>query len=60
MSGAWFWLLVPLAPLLAGLALAVWRDRAIGWLWLACIPALALVIRPMSLSRSGMRIRSSR
>ncbi|MCQ4312352.1 sodium:proton antiporter [Pseudomonas stutzeri] len=48
MSGAWFWLLVPLAPLLAGLALAVWRERAIGWLWLACIPALALVIWPMS------------
>ncbi|MFL9813587.1 sodium:proton antiporter [Stutzerimonas sp. VN223-3] len=48
MSGAWFWLLVPLAPLLAGVALAVWRDRAIGWLWLACIPALALVIWPMS------------
>lgn len=47
MSGAWFWLLVPLAPLLAGASLAVWRERAIGWLWLACVPALGLVIWPM-------------
>src|SRR5690606_13436562 len=23
------------------------RERAIGWLWLACVPALALVIWPM-------------
>jgi len=44
---AWLWLLVPLAPLLAGLGLLTLRDRAIGWLWLACVPALALVIWPM-------------
>ena len=43
MSGAWLWMLVPLAPLLAAGCLAIWRERAIGWLWLACIPALALV-----------------
>ena len=34
MSGAWLWLLVPLAPLLAAPSLAIWRERAIGWLWL--------------------------
>lgn len=44
---AWLWLLVPLAPLLAGLGLLTLRDRAIGWLWLACVPALAMVIWPM-------------
>lgn len=44
---AWLWLLVPLAPLLAGLGLLTLRERAIGWLWLACVPALALVIWPM-------------
>lgn len=47
MTGAWLWLLVPLAPLLAAAALAVWRERAVGWLWLACVPALALVVQPM-------------
>jgi len=49
MSGAWLWILVPLAPLLAAGFLAVWRERAIGWLWLACIPALALVAQPVPL-----------
>lgn len=44
---AWLWLLVPLAPLIAGLGLLTLRDRAIGWLWLACVPALAMVIWPM-------------
>ena len=44
---AWLWLFVPLAPLLAGLGLLTLRDRAIGWLWLACVPALAMVIWPM-------------
>lgn len=44
---AWLWLLVPLAPLLAGLGLLTLRERAIGWLWLACVPALAMVIWPM-------------
>jgi len=48
MSGAWLWLLVPLAPLLAAASLAIWRERAIGWLWLACVPALVLVFYPMS------------
>ncbi|GAB3381221.1 proton-conducting transporter transmembrane domain-containing protein [Azotobacter armeniacus] len=43
MTGAWLWLLVPLAPLLAGVGLLVWRERAIPWLSLACIPALAMV-----------------
>lgn len=47
MSGAWLWLLVPLAPLLAATSLAIWRARAIGWLWLACVPALVMVIHPM-------------
>ncbi len=47
MSGAWLWLLVPLAPLLAALSLAIWRERAIGWQWLACVPALVLVVQPM-------------
>ncbi|WP_417776411.1 proton-conducting transporter membrane subunit [Stutzerimonas xanthomarina] len=47
MSGAWFWLLVPLAPLLVATSLAIWRERAIGWLWLACVPALMLVVQPM-------------
>lgn len=47
MSGEWLWLLVPLAPLLAIGALAVWHERAIGWLWLACVPALVLVVQPM-------------
>lgn len=47
MSGEWLWLLVPLAPLLAMVALAVWHERAIGWLWLACVPALVLVVQPM-------------
>lgn len=47
MSGEWLWLLVPLAPLLAMVALAVWHERAIVWLWLACVPALVLVVQPM-------------
>lgn len=47
MSGASLWLLVPLAPLLAIGALAIWRERAVGWLWLACVPALLLVVQPM-------------
>ena len=47
MSGAWLWLLVPLAPLLAATSLAIWRARAIGWLWLACVPAPVMVIHPM-------------
>lgn len=49
MSGAWLWLLVPMAPLLAGCCLAIWRERAIGWLWLACVPVLALVVQPVPL-----------
>ncbi len=49
MSGAWLWMLVPLAPLLAAGCLAIWRERAIGWLWMACIPALALVAQPVPL-----------
>jgi formate hydrogenlyase subunit 3/multisubunit Na+/H+ antiporter MnhD subunit len=48
MSGAWLWLLVPLAPLLAAPSLAIWRERAIGWLWLACVPALAMVVQPVA------------
>ena len=47
MSGAWLWVLVPLAPLLAAASLGIWRERAIGWLWLACIPALVLTAHPM-------------
>ncbi|MCQ4257192.1 complex I subunit 5 family protein [Stutzerimonas stutzeri] len=47
MTGAWMWLLVPLAPLLAAGALAIWRERAVVWLWLACVPALVLVFQPM-------------
>lgn len=49
MSGAGLWLLVPLAPLLAAVSLAIWRERAIGWLWLACVPALAMVVQPVAL-----------
>ncbi|HAW25918.1 MAG TPA: sodium:proton antiporter, partial [Pseudomonas sp.] len=48
MSSAWLWLLVPLAPLLAAASLAIWRERAIGWLWLACVPALAMVVQPVA------------
>ncbi|NKQ09111.1 proton-conducting transporter transmembrane domain-containing protein [Pseudomonas sp. SST3] len=44
---AWLWLLVPVAPLLAGLGLLIWRERALGWLWLGCVPALAMVVWPM-------------
>jgi formate hydrogenlyase subunit 3/multisubunit Na+/H+ antiporter MnhD subunit len=44
---SWLWLLVPLAPLLVGLGLLTLRERAIGWLWLGCLPALAMVIWPM-------------
>ncbi|MEK0361914.1 complex I subunit 5 family protein [Pseudomonas sp. CBC3] len=44
MSG--LWLLVPLAPLLVG-SLLLFRERAAGWLWLGCLPALAMVIWPM-------------
>lgn len=47
MSSAWLWLLVPVAPLLAAVGLMIWRERAIGWLWLACVPALGLVVQPM-------------
>ncbi len=47
MSGEWLWLLVPLAPLLAIGALAIWHERAVVWLWLACVPALVLVVQPM-------------
>ena len=47
MSSAWLWLLVPLTPLLAAASLAIWRERTIGWLWLACVPALVLVFYPM-------------
>jgi hydrogenase-4 component B len=47
MNGAWLWLLVPVAPLLAASCLAIWRERAIGWLWLACVPAMVLVIQPV-------------
>lgn len=47
MTGAWMWLLAPLAPLLAAGALAIWRERAVVWLWLACVPALVLVFQPM-------------
>jgi len=47
MNGALLWLLVPVAPLLAAAGLAIWRERAIGWLWLACVPALVLVVQPM-------------
>ncbi|WP_111642315.1 complex I subunit 5 family protein [Marinimicrobium alkaliphilum] len=43
---ALLWLSVPLAPLLAGLALLALRDRATPWLWLSCVPALALAIWP--------------
>ncbi len=42
----WLWLLVPLAPLLTGLLLPL-RKRAVGWLWLGCVPGLAMVIWPM-------------
>jgi hydrogenase-4 component B len=43
---SWLWLIVPLAPLLAGLSLLILRDRAVGWLWIGCVPALAMVIWP--------------
>lgn len=43
MTAAWLWILVPLGPLLACVALAVWRERAIPWLALACLPALVMV-----------------
>ncbi|MCQ4286658.1 complex I subunit 5 family protein [Pseudomonas stutzeri] len=43
---SWLWLLVPLAPLLAG-SLSVFRERIAGWLWLGCVPALGMVVWPM-------------
>ncbi|WP_028238255.1 proton-conducting transporter transmembrane domain-containing protein [Stutzerimonas azotifigens] len=56
----WLWLLVPLAPLLAA-ALLVWcRERVIGGLWLACLPALLAVWQapaPLDLAWVGEGIR---
>ncbi len=46
MSGAWLWLLVPVAPLLAVILLLALRERVIGWLWLACVPALVATLWP--------------
>lgn len=43
----WLWLFVPVAPLLAGLGLLIWRERALGWLWFGSVPALAMVIWPV-------------
>lgn len=47
MSAAWFWLAVPGAPLLIAFALLGGR-RAIPWLALGCLPALAMVLWPMT------------
>lgn len=43
MSGL-IWLVVPLAPLLFAALLLVARDRIAPWLWLSCMPALAVAI----------------
>lgn len=41
------WLLVPLAPLLAGLLLWRWPSRIGPWIWLSCLPALLLSLWPV-------------
>lgn len=46
MSGAWLWLFVPVAPLLATILLLAPRGRAIDWLWIAGLPALAAALWP--------------
>lgn len=47
MSGAWLWLLVPMAPLAALALLGLAGRRAVPWLWLASVPALVVVAWPM-------------
>ena len=45
---ALLWALVPLGPLLAGLLLWRWPDRAGSWLWISCLPALLVSLWPAS------------
>lgn len=40
------WLLIPLGPLAALLAVLIVRDRVMPWLWLACLPALVAAVWP--------------
>lgn len=47
MNPTLYWLLIPLTPLLGIPLLYRWRDRVVPWLWLSCIPALALAIWPV-------------
>lgn len=46
MSPGLLWLLIPVAPLLAGTALAMGRYRILPWLWLTTVPALVAVAWP--------------
>lgn len=47
MSAAWFWLLIPTAPLLAIWLLFTIRHKATSnYLWLACLPALLAAWQP--------------
>lgn len=48
------WLLVPLAPLLAGLLLWRWPSRVGPWLWLSCLPALLLSLWPAPVMEPGI------
>lgn len=49
MSGAWLWLLVPLAPLLMLALLGTMPRRVVSWLWLGCVPALVAAAWPQPL-----------
>ncbi len=54
MNALW-WLLIPLGPLAALLAVLIGRDRVMPWLWLACLPALvAAVVPPQALDLSWL------
>ncbi len=46
MNGSLLWLLVPAAPLMAGLVLACWRRGPVHWMGLVCLPGLALALWP--------------
>ncbi|MCJ0974868.1 sodium:proton antiporter [Pseudomonas sp. PS1] len=54
MSGAWHWLLVPLAPLLMLVLLGTLRRRAVGWLWLGSVPALVAAAWPVPVLELSM------
>ena len=54
MSGAWLWLLVPLAPLLMLALLGTMPRRVVSWLWLSCVPALVVAAWPQPLLEMPM------